>query len=130
MKLTLLKAKVHRATVTDANVDYEGSITIDEVLLEAAGILPYERVEVYDVTRGTRFATYAIAGPRHAGDIGVNGAAAHLVAPGDLVIVAAYAEMTPDEAQRHVPSLVFVDGRNRIREVKGAERPATPAVAG
>lgn len=125
MELTMLKAKIHRATVTDANLDYEGSITIDANLLEAAGILPYERVEVYDVTRGTRFATYAIEGPAGEGDIGVNGAAAHLVRRGDLVIVAAYAAMSPAEARRHVPTLVFVDGRNRIREVKSAERPAT-----
>ncbi|KAA0253990.1 MAG: aspartate 1-decarboxylase [Acidobacteria bacterium] len=125
MELTMLKAKIHRATVTDANLDYEGSITIDTTLLEAAGILPYERVEVYNVTRGTRFATYAIEGPAGGGDIGVNGAAAHLAKRGDLVIVAAYAAMAPEEARRHVPSLVFVDGRNRIREVKASERPAT-----
>lgn len=129
MELTLLKAKIHRATVTDVNLDYEGSITIDSTLLESAGILPFERVEVYNVTRGTRFATYAIAGPAGAGDIGVNGAAAHLARRDDLVIVAAWARMSPEEARRHVPALVFVDARNRIREVKGSERPSTVNVS-
>lgn len=129
MKLTMLKGKIHRATVTDANLDYEGSVTIDAALLEAAGILPYERVEIYDVTRGTRLATYAIEGERGRGDIGVNGAAAHLVRKGDLVILAAYAEMSPEEARCHVPSLVFVDAQNRTREVKAKELPATICAA-
>lgn len=129
MKLTMLKGKIHRATVTDANLDYEGSVTIDAALLEAAGILPFERVEIYDVTRGTRLATYAIEGERGRGDVGVNGAAAHLVRKGDLVILAAYAEMSPEEARSHVPSLVFVDARNRVREVKAKELPATICVA-
>ena len=129
MKLTMLKGKIHRATVTDANLDYEGSVTIDAALLEAAGILPFERVEIYDVTRGTRLATYAIEGERGRGDVGVNGTAAHLVRKGDLVILAAYAEMSPEEARSHVPSLVFVDARNRVREVKAKELPATICVA-
>ncbi len=125
MKLTLLKAKIHRATVTEANLDYEGSITIDRDLLRAAGILPYERVEIYNVTRGTRLATYAIEGEAGGGAIEVNGAAAHLAGRGDLVIIAAYAEMTPDEAAAHRPALVFVDSRNRISECKSAEKPRT-----
>ena len=125
MKLTMLKAKIHRATVTCAHLDYEGSVTIDRTLLTAAGILPYERVEIYNVTRGTRLATYAIEGEAGSGAIEINGAAAHLAGPGDLVILAAYCEMTPEEAPFHRPSLVFVDGRNRIAELKTAESPHT-----
>lgn len=125
MKLTMLKAKIHRATVTRAHLDYEGSVTIDRTLLEAAGILPYERVEIYNVTRGSRLATYAIEGEAGSGAIEINGAAAHLAGPGDLVILAAYCEMTPEEAPHHRPQLVFVDGRNRISETKHAEIPHT-----
>ncbi len=125
MKLTMLKAKIHRATVTRAHLDYEGSVTIDRTLLEAAGILPYERVEIYNVTRGSRLATYAIEGGAGSGAIEINGAAAHLAGPGDLVILAAYCEMSPEEAPAHRPRLVFVDGRNRISETKHAESPHT-----
>lgn len=129
MKLTMLKAKIHRATVTCAHLDYEGSVTIDRKLLTAAGILPYERVEIYNVTRGTRLATYAIEGEEGSGVIEINGAAAHLAGPGDLVILAAYCELTSEEAPFHHPSLVFVDGRNRISELKPSETPHTlPAV--
>lgn len=129
MVLTLLKAKIHRATVTDAHLDYEGSITIDRTLLEASGILPYERVEVYNVTRGSRFATYAIEGEAGSGAIEVNGAAAHLAGRGDLVIVAAYAQMDPVEAASHRPGLVFVDARNRIAATRSREAPHTLAPA-
>lgn len=125
MKLTMLKAKIHRATVTRAHLDYEGSVTIDRTLLEAAGILPYERVEIYNVTRGSRLATYAIEGEAGSGAIEINGAAAHLAGPGDLVILAAYCEMSPKEAPAHRPKLVFVDSRNRISETKSAETPRT-----
>ncbi len=125
MKLTMLKAKIHRATVTRAHLDYEGSVTIDQTLLEAAGILPYERVEIYNVTRGSRLATYAIEGEAGSGAIEINGAAAHLAGPGDLVILAAYCEMSPEEAPHHRPRLVFVDSRNRISETKHAESPHT-----
>src|SRR5947207_1598078 len=90
MRLTLLKGKIHRATVTQANVDYDGSLTVDATLLEAAGILPYEMIHVWDVTRGTRLVTYAMVGEPNSGVMCVNGAGAHLVKPGDLVIVAAY----------------------------------------
>ena len=128
MKLTMLKAKVHRATVTCAHLDYEGSVTIDGTLLRAAGILPYERVEIYNVTRGTRLATYAIEGESGSGAIEINGAAAHLAGPGDLVILAAYCEMSPEEAPFHRPKLVFVDARNRIVELKSAETPHTVPV--
>ena len=125
MKLTMLKAKIHRATVTRAHLDYEGSVTIDRSLLRAAGILPYERVEIYNVTRGTRLAPYALEGDADSGAIEINGAAAHLAGPGDLVILAAYCEMTPEEAPFHRPRLVFVDERNRISSLKAAETPHT-----
>ena len=125
MKLTMLKAKIHRATVTRAHLDYEGSVTIDRTLLEAAGILPYERVEIYNVTRGSRLATYAIEGEAGSGAIEINAAAAHLAGPGDLVILAAYCEMSPEEAPAHRPRLVFVDERNRISETRSAETPHT-----
>ena len=119
------KAKTPRPTVTCPHLDYEGSVTIDKTLLTAAGILPYERVEIYKVTRGTRLATYAIEGEAGSGAIEINGAAAHLAGRGDLVILAAYCEMTPEEAPFHRPRLVFVDGRNRISELKASETPHT-----
>lgn len=129
MKLTMLKAKIHRATVTQAHLDYEGSVTIDGTLLEAAGILPYERVEIYNVTRGSRLATYAIEGEAGSGAIEINGAAAHLAGPGDLVILAAYCELEPAEVPGHRPRVVFVDGKNRIASLKSSETPRTlPAV--
>jgi len=128
MQLTLLSGKIHRATVTEACIDYEGSISIDEHLLDAAGIRAYERVEVYNVTTGARFATYAIVARPGSGMIGINGAAAHLATKGDLVIIAAYAQMTPAEADQHRPKLVFVDAANRIRERRHVEAPSTITV--
>jgi len=128
MLLTLLSGKIHRATVTEACVDYEGSISIDENLLTAAGIRPYERVEVYNVTTGARFATYAIVAPAGSGTIGVNGAAAHLAGKGHLVIIAAYAQMTPEEAELHRPRLVFVDAANRVKDRRHVETPSTVTV--
>lgn len=125
MKVTMLEAKIHRATVTGAHLDYEGSVTIDRTLLTAAGMLPYERVEIYNVTRGTRLATYVLEGEAGSGAIEINGAAAHLAGPGDLVILATYCEMSPDEARLHRPRLVFVDRKNRISELKAAETPHT-----
>jgi aspartate 1-decarboxylase len=113
MKRTLLKSKIHRATVTDANLAYEGSVTIDPELLEAADIAVYERVEIYDITNGARLATYAILGTPGAGEICINGAAAHLVKPGDLVIIASYAEYDESEIKHHEPRLVLVDQHNR-----------------
>ena len=112
MRLTLLKSKLHRATVTAADLDYEGSIAIASELRRAAGFLLNERVEIYNVTNGQRFATYVIAG-RKRGDIMVNGAAARLVQPGDEVIIAAYAEFEEDEARRHKPVVVLLDKQNR-----------------
>jgi len=110
----MLKSKIHRATVTDANLHYQGSVSVDPLLLEAADILPHERVEIYNITNGERFATYAIEGTRGAGQIVLNGAAAHKVSVGDLVILASYAAYSDQEARAHKPSLVFVNARNQI----------------
>src|SRR6478752_2880370 len=115
-------SKIHRATVTQADLDYEGSITIDADLLDASGILPHEEVNIWDVTNGNRLATYALAGPRGSGVICINGAAAHLIDPGDVVILATFGELEDAEARTHVPTVVFVDGDNRISGY-GAERP-------
>ena len=117
MRRTMLKGKIHRATVTQADLEYVGSITIDPLLMEGADILENERVEIYNITTGQRFATYAIPGTRGAGEIGINGAAAHRAAPGELVIIASYAEYDQDELERHEPSLVFVDENNRRVEL-------------
>jgi aspartate 1-decarboxylase len=125
MMRTFLRSKIHRATVTDADVDYEGSITIDRHLLNAADIRPYEKVEIYNVTSGTRFETYAIEGEPGSGEIGINGAAAHLARPGDKVIIACYGMVHEGQMLTHVPKLVFVDERNGIRALKEAETPRT-----
>ena len=114
MRRTLLIGKLHRLRVTHAERDYEGSIAIDARLLEAAGMHAYERVEVYNVSNGERFSTYAIVGEPGAGIVSVNGAAAHKATPGDIVIVCAYGEFDESEAAVHVPRLVYVDARNRI----------------
>jgi aspartate 1-decarboxylase len=111
---TMLKGKIHRATVTEANVDYEGSITIDAALMDAAGILPFEQVHVLDINNGSRLVTYAIEGDRGSGVICINGAAAHLVKVGDLVIILAYDVLTEEEAREHRPRLVYVNSRNEI----------------
>ena len=117
MILTLLKAKIHRATVTEADLHYEGSITIDPALLEASGILPYEEVDVLNITNGQRFTTYAIKAPRRGrGDIKVNGAAARLVQAGDLVIICAFCTMSEPVAKKHKPTLVFVDKNNKAKK--------------
>ena len=109
---TMLKGKIHRARVTDANLDYEGSITIDGLLMEAADILPYEMVHVLDLNNGTRFETYAIEGERGSGEICINGAAARLVAKGDSVIILAYKVVSDEEARSSQPKLVYVDENN------------------
>ena len=116
MKRIMLKSKIHRATVTEANLEYEGSVTIDPVLLRAADILPYEQVDIYDCTSGNRLHTYAIEGEEGSGEICVNGAAAHLVKPLDVVIIASYVEVDDAEARDWHAKRVFVDGKNRIRE--------------
>ncbi|MEX0430444.1 aspartate 1-decarboxylase [Spiribacter insolitus] len=113
MKISMLQAKIHRATVTDANLDYEGSITIDRALLDASGLVPFQQVHVYNITNGHRFETYIIEGERDRGDITINGAAAHLASRGDKVIIAAYASVDADTADNWRPSLVFVDDANR-----------------
>jgi aspartate 1-decarboxylase len=119
MRLTLLKSKLHRATVTAAELDYEGSIAIAPELRRAAGLLLHERVEIYNCNNGQRFATYVIGG-RKRGEIMVNGAAARLVQPGDQVIIAAYADFEPAEAQTHQPVVVLLDGKNRPKRKKPA----------
>jgi aspartate 1-decarboxylase len=123
MKLNVFKSKIHRATVTHADLEYEGSVTIDVDLLEAANILPYESVHIWNVTRGTRLVTYALEGPRGSGAVCINGAAAHLNKPGDLVILATFADMTPEEARQHKPTVVRVDHRNRKLADMSEERP-------
>jgi aspartate 1-decarboxylase len=114
MMRTMLKGKIHRARVTDANLNYEGSITIDELLMEAADILPYERVQVLDIDNGARLETYAITGGRGSGEICINGAAARLVTVGDKVIILAYSIVSDEEARETKPRLISVDERNAI----------------
>jgi aspartate 1-decarboxylase len=121
MRRTFFKAKIHRATVTHADLDYEGSVTIDEDLLEAAGIWEYEAVHVWNITRGTRLQTYAIKGARGSGVICINGAAAHLNKPGDLVILATFAELEEAEARAFAPTVVLVDRQNKIVSAPAAE---------
>ena len=116
MMRKMLRAKIHRATVTEANLDYEGSITIDRTLMDATDLLPNEAVCVWNVTSGTRFETYTVEGPPDSGVICVNGAAAHLVRPGDLIIIAAFTWLDEAAARVHEPKVVFVDEQNRIRE--------------
>ncbi|MCE9606128.1 MAG: aspartate 1-decarboxylase [Planctomycetia bacterium] len=114
----MFKSKIHRAVVTGADLNYEGSLTIDSALLEAADILPNEAVHVWDVTNGVRLTTYAIAGERNSGMMCVNGAGAHLIKPGDIIIVATFVDLTDEEARRHKPSVIFVDEKNRQTEKK------------
>jgi aspartate 1-decarboxylase len=114
MRRTFFKSKIHRATVTHADLDYEGSVSIDEDLLDAAGIWEYEAVHIWNITRGTRIQTYAIKGQRGSGVICINGAAAHLNKPGDLVILATFAELEESEARGHAPRVVLVDRANKI----------------
>ena len=114
----MLKSKIHRATVTDCNVNYEGSITIDRKLMQAADILPYEQVHVLDVNNGQRLITYAIEG--ESGEICLNGAAARLVHEGDLVIILTYTDVKEENARPHHPKLVYVDAKNHITATKGA----------
>lgn len=128
MLRTIFKSKIHRATVTHADLDYEGSVTVDSGLLRAADLRPYEQVHVWNVTRGTRLTTYVLEGPAGSGVVCVNGAAAHHNRPGDLVILASFAEMTPEEVAAHRPTVVLVDDRNRIvgpiEEIPGPARRA------
>ncbi|RJQ30023.1 MAG: aspartate 1-decarboxylase [Peptococcaceae bacterium] len=121
MFLTMFKSKIHRATVTGADLNYVGSITIDEALLEAAEILPHEKVQIVNNNNGARFETYVIKGPRHSGVICLNGAAARLVQPGDSVIIISYALLSREEARSFQPLIVMVDGQNRITRVNRSE---------
>lgn len=128
MLRTMFHAKIHRATVTEANLHYVGSVTVDQTLLDAASILPGELVSIVDVTNGARLETYTIAGERDSGVIGINGAAAHLVKPDDLVILIAYAQMEYAEARSYEPTVVHVDKENRI--ISLGEDPAEAIQAG
>lgn len=121
MFITMLKSKIHRATVTEANLNYVGSITVDEELLDAANILPNEKVQIVNNNNGARFETYTIKGPRGSGMICLNGAAARLVQPGDKVILISYALMDQKEAGSHQPAIVFVNDENTIKEVAKGE---------
>jgi aspartate 1-decarboxylase len=114
MKRRMFLGKIHRATVTHADLEYEGSCTIDADLLDAAGMVEHEELHIWNVNRGTRLVTYTLAGPRGSGVICINGAAAHLNSPGDLVILATFGEMSDEEARAHVPKVVRVDAQNRI----------------
>lgn len=118
---TMLKGKIHRARVTQVDVDYEGSITIDKSLMEASDILPYEQVEVLNINNGARFSTYAIEAEPGSGAICINGAAARLAAKGDIVIILSYCHVLDDEAINVIPKMVYVDENNRIVETKGKE---------
>jgi aspartate 1-decarboxylase len=113
----MMKGKIHRATVTDANLDYQGSVTVDEGLLEKAGIIPYEQVDVLNITNGNRFTTYAIVGPRDSGVICINGAAAHKANKGDLVIIVSYAAFQDNELEGFKPKVVLVDKTNKAESV-------------
>lgn len=128
MKIPFLYGKVHRVVVTEADLDYEGSLTLDQDLMDAAGMHPNQRIEVLDVDNGNRLATYLIAGERGRGDCCVNGAAAHLCHVGDRVIVAAYCDLEPHEIADHRPRVVLIGERNTEFELRGAEQPHTKPV--
>ncbi len=120
MMLTMLKCKLHRATVTECDLHYEGSISIDSVLIEAAGLLLNERVEIYNIDNGERFATYVIEGVKNSGVIGLNGAAARKACVGDKLIICSYCSMPPDDAKAHVPKVVLCGPKNKIEKKKKA----------
>lgn len=122
MTVEMLKGKIHRATVIQAELDYVGSITVDEELLEAAGILEYEKVQIVDVNNGSRFETYTICGERGSGMICLNGAAARCVSTGDKIIIMAYGQYDPEKAKNHKPSVVFVDEKNKISRISCYEK--------
>ena len=110
----MLKAKIHRVTVTEANLDYTGSLTLDEDLMDAAGIKEYEKIQVLDITNGSRIETYIIRGKRSSGQVCINGAAAHLIQTGDLVIIVSYCQITDEESLHHQPQIVHVDADNQV----------------
>lgn len=124
MILTLMKGKIHRCVCTGADLNYNGSITVDPVLLEASGILPHEQVDVLDITNGARLTTYAIPSKkRGGGEITINGAAAHLVKKGDLLIICAYAQMYEKEAKKHQPKVILVDAKNQVAKTAQVSKP-------
>ena len=123
MQRSMFKSKIHRATVTHADLDYEGSVTIDSDLLEAADIMPHERVHIWNVTQGTRIETYALRGPAGSGVVCINGAAAHQNSPGDLVIIATFGTYDEAELKRYEPTVVLVDEHNHIVSAQYAETP-------
>ena len=122
MYITILKSKIHRATVTQSELNYVGSITIDKELMDAAGLVEYEKIQVVDIDNGARFETYVIAGEENSGCICLNGAAAKCVEVGDKVIIMAYVQMTPEENENHYPKVVFVNDKNEITEVFNYEK--------
>ncbi|MET9858950.1 aspartate 1-decarboxylase [Streptomyces smyrnaeus] len=133
MQRELLKSKIHRATVTQSDLNYVGSLTLDPDLMEAAGILPHEKVDVVVVTNGARWTTYVLPGPRGSGIVGINGATARLALTGDIVIIMAYAALDEEEVDKHEPSVVFVDQANRITRMStdpAATVPGTATVRG
>ncbi|WP_018832169.1 aspartate 1-decarboxylase [Salinispora tropica] len=130
MLRTMLKSKIHRATVTQADLHYVGSVTVDQDLLDAADLLPGEQVAIVDVTNGARLETYVIPGRRGSGVIGINGAAAHLVHPGDLVILIAYGQLEDAQARGYQPRIVHVDSGNRIVDLNADAATAAPGTAG
>jgi aspartate 1-decarboxylase len=121
MQRIMCKSKIHRATVTDANLNYEGSITIDETLMEAADILPYEQVQIVNNNNGARFETYVIKGKRGSGTICLNGAAARLVQPGDIVIIISYAQLEEEEIPHFEPKIISVNSQNQVTGIKHTE---------
>lgn len=122
MTVQMLKGKIHRAVVVQAELNYVGSITVDPQLMEAAGILEYEKVQIVDVENGSRFETYTIEGERGSGMICLNGAAARMVQTGDHIIIMCYCEMTPEEAKNHKPKVVFADDKNQIERITNYEK--------
>ncbi len=127
---TMLKSKIHRARVTGCNISYEGSITIDKKLMEAADILPYEQVQVLNVNNGARLSTYVIEGQADAGEICLNGAAARLAAKGDIVIILTYTDIEEEKAHHYLPRLVYVDAQNKITHTKGVIEEALGVLRG
>ncbi len=123
MHRILLKSKIHGATITEANLDYEGSLTIDRDLMDAADLIPYEQVHIFNITNGHRFMTYVIEGTRGSGEICANGAAAHLARDGDTLIIASFCTANEEEWKKHEPKLVYVDEENRITAVKPLLKP-------
>jgi len=123
MLQSMLKCKIHRATITDANLNYEGSLTVDSGLMKEAGLVPFEKVKVYNINNGERFDTYVIEGPENSGVIALNGAAARKGMIGDLIIIASYAIYSPDELVDYFPQIVVLDPSNRIKQIYSADNP-------